>query len=147
MSSSVTTLPLTSIRLFPVTTGVFDPSKAPKDWAMPPDCHIYDSPDDPDFVVFDIIVVNNYVPSFARKMFSRETAISSNPLGAFGGSSGQKLLPAVPVPIDKTKIPEGWSLGTGLLGVAALIPPVPASPEVNDHDAIMEILAYVRRHT
>lgn len=117
------------LRAFPIApAGTFDIHKGLKDWAMPADCHDFDSPDDPDFCIFSVLTVKSYVPSFTTKMMARADAIVSNPIPA-----GYLYPPgfAVPAPVfeplNLKLMPAGYELGTGILNVPALVPEIPVA--------------------
>lgn len=120
---------IATIRLFPiVSSGAFDIHRGFKDWAMPDTEHAYDSADDPDFCVFDILVVKNGEPSWGRKMMSRADAILANPIpSGYPYPPGFTVPASIPWPVNLKAMPAGYELGTGMMGNPTLVPSIPVA--------------------
>jgi hypothetical protein len=141
-----TGLSLNAYRLFPALTvgpTPFVPSQPAKDWSMPAG-YVDPNPVFAGFTAFDVVVMVNGAPSWGKQLFKNSDATACNvePAGYNWPVLAPTVTPPLPcaIPIDKTKLPAGYTLGTDFMGEVLLVPNVTDATVVpfteGDHDAI-----------
>lgn len=150
ITNSLNGLSLSTIRLFPATTSKkFDPTQPIKDWSALG--YVDPNPVVDGFYVFDIVVKDQatQLPKYTKLVMSHEDAELCNPVPPNYIWSGP-VPKTVDIPVDKSKIPSGYELGTVFPGNPGLVPSGQnTSPQAGftqaDHQMLVDILSFVRK--
>lgn len=125
ITGALNSISLATIRIFPSLpggTGSFDITKRPKNWVGSGDLTKYLVA--PGYYLFDVVSLDaNNLPYLDKLLLSAGDVFLSNCDVGVTFSGGAKPLQEIPYPVDLSKIPDGYSLGTNLLGVASLVSP------------------------